>query len=347
MVQYTILYQKIGTVRYTIGNEYEYQCRTKVIRINGFYNSSVGQSIDTVSALALCRGDVERDACAECVRNATFTLRELCPIEKIAIVWYDNCMLRYSTLSIFHNMTNDPYFIETSPQMVVSVPQFNEDLRTLVDALRTRAAGGGSLRKFATGNISGPDFLTIYGLLQCTPDISEEVTEYDAPPPEPAPLLPPPSPSVAENPRDLEMRRQLDWSRQHKIIAGTAKGMLYLHEDSRIFKLVVYGCSGYMSPEYAMHGHFSVKFDMFNGPEHALDLICHAWELWMDERALELIDPCLKDSFSRNEMIRCIHMGLLCVKEEADARPIMATIVLMLSNYSISLPSPQKPPFFI
>ncbi|KAM7528359.1 hypothetical protein LguiB_031769 [Lonicera macranthoides] len=221
--------------------------------IYGFYNSSVGQSIDTVSALALCRGDVERDACAECVRNATFMIRELCPIQKIAIVWYDNCMLRYSNFSIFHNMTNDPYFIETGRQRVTSVDQFNEDLRTLVDAQRTRAAAGGSLRKFAPGNIFGPNFLTIYELLQCTPDISEEdckrcliwvanripgccnartggrvvcpscsvrfeeysyytKTEYNAPAPEPAPLLPPASPSVAENPRaNLELPYFMFW----------------------------------------------------------------------------------------------------------------------------------------
>ncbi|KAM7528352.1 hypothetical protein LguiB_031762 [Lonicera macranthoides] len=202
---------------------------------------------------------------------------------------------------------------------------------------------------------------------------------------------------------DPEMQGQLDWSRRYKIIAGTARGMLYLHEDSclriihrdlkasnilldmemnakvsdfglaKLFEVDqtqgntsgIVGTHGYMSPEYVMHGLFSVKSDVFSfgvlvleiisgkrnssfyRPEHAVDLICYAWELWRDDRALELMDPYLKDSFSRNEMIRCIHMGLLCVQEEADARPTMATIVLMLSSYSISLPSPQKPPFSI
>ncbi|KAM7522765.1 hypothetical protein LguiA_012667 [Lonicera macranthoides] len=123
-----------------------------------------------------------------------------------------------------------------------------------------------------------------------------------------------------------EMRGQLDWSRRYKMIVGTARGILYLHEDSRlriihrdlkasnslldsemnakvsnfglaklfeIFKLAVVGCSGYMSPEYTMHGKFSMKFDTFSfgvfvleiisgkrnsrfyRPEHAVDLICH------------------------------------------------------------------------
>lgn len=31
-----------------------------------------------------------------------------------------------------------------------------------------------------------------------------------------------------------ERRGQLDWSRRYKIIGGIARGMLYLHEDSRL-----------------------------------------------------------------------------------------------------------------
>ncbi|CAL2266831.1 unnamed protein product [Prunus armeniaca] len=41
--------------------------------------------------------------------------------------------------------------------------------------LRGQAAGNGSLRKFAIGTATAPNFQTIYGLAQCTPDLTEQV----------------------------------------------------------------------------------------------------------------------------------------------------------------------------
>ncbi|KAM7461139.1 hypothetical protein LguiA_029260 [Lonicera macranthoides] len=119
-----------------------------------------------------------------------------------------------------------------------------------------------------------------------------------------------------------------------------------------------------MSPEYAMHGHFSMGSDVFsfgvlileiisgkkNSCFHASDrgedLLNHAWKLWKDGMPLELMDPTLADSHARNEVMRCIQMGLLCVQEDVDTRPSMATIVLMLGSYTVSLPLPEQPPFF-
>ena len=45
------------------------------------------------------------------------------------------------------------------------------------------------------------------------------------------------------------------------------------------------------------------------------------------------------------EIIRYIHIGLLCVQENVADRPTMASVVLMLSSYSITLPTPSKPAF--
>jgi hypothetical protein len=53
----------------------------------------------------------------------------------------------------------------------------------------------------------------------------------------------------------------------------------------------------------------------------------------------------MRDSFSKNEVIRCIHIGLLCVQEDPASRPTMATIVLMLDSHSVSLQLPQQPAF--
>lgn len=52
--------------------------------------------------------------------------------------------------------------------------QFNEGLRGIVDGLRSKAASGDSLKKYAAGSAAGPSFQTIFALLQCTPDLSEQ-----------------------------------------------------------------------------------------------------------------------------------------------------------------------------
>lgn len=72
-----------------------------------------------------------------------------------------------------------------------------------------------------------------------------------------------------------------------------------------------------------------------------------AWENWNQGTALSnLIDPTLRLG-SRNEMIRCIHIGLLCVQENVVDRPTMPSVVIMLDSYSLTLPVPQKPAFFV
>lgn len=40
-------------------------------------------------------------------------------------------------------------------------------------------------------------------------------------------------------------------------------------------------------------------------------------------------------------------MGLLCVQENAANRPTMASVVLMLSSATITLPLPSEPAFYM
>ncbi|GAA0163833.1 transmembrane signal receptor [Lithospermum erythrorhizon] len=200
---------------------------------------------------------------------------------------------------------------------------------------------------------------------------------------------------------DQNKQQSLDWSTRYKIIRGAARGILYLHEDSRLriihrdikasnvlldkdmnakisdFGLArivgfdesqgntkrVVGTFGYMSPEYIAHGHYSVKSDVFSFGVLVLEivsgkknnrfyqssehLLSYAWKLWMEGKPLDLVDPALVDSFNRNDATRCIHMGLLCVQEDVNERPTMASVVLMLSSSSMTLPIPHQPAFFL
>ena len=66
----------------------------------------------------------------------------------------------------------------------------------------------------------------------------------------------------------------------------------------------------------------------------------------LEGTASHIIEPTLRHS-SITEIMRCIHIGLLCVQESVTDRPNMAMIVLMLNSYSITLLIPSQPAFFM
>lgn len=71
-----------------------------------------------------------------------------------------------------------------------------------------------------------------------------------------------------------------------------------------------------------------------------------AWKNWRGNTASNIIDPLLS-SGSRTEMMRCINIGLLCVQQNIADRPTMASVILMLTSNSLSLPVPSQPAFFM
>ncbi|KAI8022134.1 Receptor-like serine/threonine-protein kinase SD1-7 [Camellia lanceoleosa] len=70
------------------------------------------------------------------------------------------------------------------------------------------------------------------------------------------------------------------------------------------------------------------------------------WDLWKEGISLELTDPVLSSQCPENELLRCIHVGLLCVQECAIDRPTVSDIICMLTNVTTILPDPKRPAFY-
>jgi hypothetical protein len=70
------------------------------------------------------------------------------------------------------------------------------------------------------------------------------------------------------------------------------------------------------------------------------------WKLWEEGNATKLVDSLVAESCPLHEAFRCIHVGLLCVQDNPNARPLMSTVVFMLENETTLLPAPKEPVYF-
>ncbi|KAL9324201.1 hypothetical protein ACSQ67_009058 [Phaseolus vulgaris] len=140
---------------------------------NGFYNNTVPSQnpSDSVFGLFMCRGEVPSQLCQHCVQNATRRLSSECSLAKQAVIWYDECTLRYSNTSFFSTVSLRPKVGLLNTANISNQESFMELLFQTMNKTADAAASAVE-NKFAINQAIISEFQSLYCLAQCTPDLS-------------------------------------------------------------------------------------------------------------------------------------------------------------------------------
>ncbi|KAK6917361.1 Gnk2-homologous domain [Dillenia turbinata] len=501
--------------------------------LSGFYNTTIGDGGDRIYGLAMCRGDVNQDACRNCVKSASQEIRKDC-VSQDAIMWFELCQVRYSYQDFFSMMVYTGKYPDkwNDQQGNASNPaKFNNVLVNLMTQLSDDAAFDPSKHMFVTGEAKVSKKVTIYGLVQCTKDISgsdcknclnyalldlqaccysheggiipsrncnmrfgaqqfynftsseiglvqvnsrenwatwkilvvifvsvflvaslvaffvfyvrwrnktqngemlsQNVFLNESPlhatialTPQCDVLATKEMPfmdlatikvatdnfsdsnklgqggfgsvykGVLPDGKEIAVKRlsRKSWQGleefkneiiliaklQHRNLVkllgcgleGQEKLLIYEFMPNKSLDAFIFnpvkGLELDWNTQYAMEGLFSVKSDVFSFgvimleiisgkrnsrfhlTEQAQTLLAYAWRLWNEEKELEFVDSLLTQSCPTAQVLKCIHIGLLCVQEDPADRPTMSSVLALLGNDgSLPLPQPKQPAFSV
>lgn len=139
-----------------------------------FYHNA---SATTVYGDYQCRGDLNATACKHCVAKATTNSSQTyCPFSVEAVIWKDECFLRYSNRSFFSLLREEPLrHINNQDNFTGDgLEAFKKIVETtLNDTVRNASSSSSSshVRLFGTKEASfGSE--TVYTMAQCTSDLS-------------------------------------------------------------------------------------------------------------------------------------------------------------------------------
>ncbi|KAK0589502.1 hypothetical protein LWI29_015185 [Acer saccharum] len=108
--------------------------------------------------------------CKSCVVEASSEIRKRCPNNKAAIIWYDNCLFKYSDKDFFGKIDNQNKFYMYNRRSVSDPTAFNQNTKELLSQLAKDAQTDSKL--YAVGQMGLDGSTELYGLTQCTRDLS-------------------------------------------------------------------------------------------------------------------------------------------------------------------------------
>ncbi|KAF4398045.1 hypothetical protein G4B88_019766 [Cannabis sativa] len=138
------------------------------------HNTSAGEdSSSPVYGSFFCRGDVNITTCRVCVTFVAIDAFNRCPVQKEAVIWYDECQLRYSYRSFFGTVYDRPSVSLLNAANITDQNRFNRLVGVSTKATAAEAAKGlPGDKKFATKEDNFNDFQRLFTLAQCTPDLN-------------------------------------------------------------------------------------------------------------------------------------------------------------------------------
>lgn len=139
-----------------------------------YYNAAEGESPDTVYGLYLCRFDVSMQSCQNCIVAAGETVMQKCNGTKRAIVWSDECMIRYSDASLPVLDVDTITCSGNKQNFTVPVPDnfaeiLTQSFKDMIDSI---------IHSYATEATNITTSVSLNGFVQCIPELSIDDCQY-------------------------------------------------------------------------------------------------------------------------------------------------------------------------
>ncbi|PSR87823.1 Cysteine-rich receptor-like protein kinase [Actinidia chinensis var. chinensis] len=137
------------------------------------YNATIaGNLTQPVTAMGICRGGLGSSECQTCIASAVEGVRLTCPNQAGGQIWYDYCMVRYSSVDFLGEVNASVLFRMTDPTVAPDLESYVPIFEFLMENLSS--IGAASDERYAIGRTKLLGNNTLYGYFECTRDLSSE-----------------------------------------------------------------------------------------------------------------------------------------------------------------------------